>query len=882
MNTKRFTAALAALLLGAALSFGLMLCMLVPAGAETGEPGEWNNYTVVTDEADGSFVGVNIHDDTSAALSAVIPTGAATYAASSDEGFSGAFATITFELEPFSVDDYTGILVQLDRRHASANTGPRFFLEDENGLLYRFNSGSNRSDVLIRADGRVSSWQNEKSRYTLTSVEGTLYVPFTSIISTGTKTPESTATPVGSAGAIPEGTVFTRFHYALDTRSNGFYGDTRPTAFGTIAAVSAGETVQVTKLLGMPELSYTVDPADTESDVNLADMTKGKTVYARHTFSGTYVFDENADYIARVNDVLEYDRLPAKLTVNYADGDGAPIREAETLQAEYNAATGKFDYTVTAPSVNGYVYESTSLPLTGSLDGNGTITLTYSEVPAPEFTLRYVDEEGNAIAAEEEGSVEYDAQSDTFSYSVEPANVFAYEYLRADLPLEGTIEENTVLTLTYRYDGLTAGYDVISDGLGGVAGINLKNSLTGALVVDVTSYDASTGYGLVTVEIGEVDPSQSSGILLQFAQLSDAGSAQVRMYLEDSEGNLYRLFTVNNDVTNAGDSVLITPSGEISAVTNDAQNNRHMFTAGMEGTIYIPWTSIATIGSGSNAANSVIPEGTVFTKFHFGREMRYNTSVSRPIALGMLAEVKIEGENAVVRSLCDFTGLTYSNDAEDAGGDVNLADLSQGKIVYSRMWLTGTHVAGDAQLLETVNGIWSWTRKPPQITLVFVNEDGDPIRGDSVVDTEYAAGGSAYTVAPPVIVGYEYVSASAPLEGTADADFTITLTYKATMYTITIEYVDENGSSIRENATLQGVFGDYIEIEPAEIEGYTYSEATTSLKLTVVGEKTIRLIYTSDNASGGGCSSAMIGAAAPAGIMLAAAVTAVLAKKKRG
>ena len=382
MNTKRFTAALAALLLAAALSLGLMLCMLVSAGAETGGPGEWNNYTVVTDEADGSFVGVNIHDDTSAALSAVIPTDAATYAANSDEGFSGAFATITFELEPFCADDYTGMLIQLDRRHARANTGPRFFLEDENGLLYRFNSGSNRSDVLIRADGRVSSWQNEKSRYTLTSVEGTLYVPFTSIISTGTKTPESAATPVASAGAIPAGTVFTKFHYALDTRSNGFYGDTRPTAFGTIAAVSVGETVQVTKLLGVPELSYTVDPADTESDVNLADMTKGKTVYARHTFSGTYVFDENADYIARVNDVLEYDRLPARLTVNYADGD----RDTGGWVDDVQHGKGVYRFH------NGDVYEGEYVK--GQRTGNGIFTFANGNKYVGQFKNGAQDGEG--------------------------------------------------------------------------------------------------------------------------------------------------------------------------------------------------------------------------------------------------------------------------------------------------------------------------------------------------------------------------------------------------------------------------------------------------------------------------------------------------------
>ena len=360
------------------------------------------------------------------------------------------------------------------------------------------------------------------------------------------------------------------------------------------------------------------------------------------------------------------------------------------------------------------------------------------------------------------------------------------------------------------------------------------------------------GYSVITVDIEDVDPSQSTGILIKTKRIDTANTmAQVRMFLEDSNGNLYRLFSRTNDITGEKTtSVLIKPDGEVSTVENDPANHRHIFKGSTNGTIYIPWADIASI------ENEILPQGVVFTKFHFGREGRYGSALNRPVALSHVAVVRVDGNNVGVKMLADLTKMSYTTDAT-AIADVNLGDMTKGSKVYFN-YITGVNVLGaDADIKAEQLSIVEFGRLPATITLKFVDEEGQSIKSDAIAEATYQNGASVYEIDPISIAGYQFVSADKELSGSTQNDFTIVLTYKAVDYVITLEFVDENGVTIKESRTLTGGFSEYVEVEADEIEGYTFKEATSPLKFTIMSNKTIRLTYTKNAEEMKSCKSSM-------------------------
>lgn len=856
----------------ATMIFALLFFISISRWSSTASADGWNNYTVVTQS--GQFKGVNIKDSTEGTLSVCIPTGSDTVPAVAGEHGAG-MGLVTFEIGQVDPSASDGILIQIDRRHATANQGPRFFIEAQDGTLYRFSDGTARDDVFIKSDDSVSTMKSENShRYTMTSgILGTLYVPWSVMTATGTST-KAEGTPPAVTSHIAAGTIFTRLHYALDMRSNGWHGENRATAFGTIATVDVdGEVVTVTKLLGVASLTYSNDPSDLTCDVNLADITKGQKVYSRHSISEVFVFDETPDVVAATIDIYSWTRTSVSLTVNYVDADGNQLMNPSVSTLSYNAQTGNFPYTVTAPQIAGYEFDDqSSAALTGSVNGTASINLVYNEIPAPVLTARYVDESGQPIKASEPLFVEFDSDTLTATYDITPANIFGYKYVSADKPLQGTFSEDMVITLTYSLKEYN--FDVITGTEGEFVGVNLKKTLTGALVVDVIAIDSSTGYGLVTVELDNVNPFESTGFLLQYARLN-ANNAQVRMFIEAEDGTMYRFFSGPENAVPAREDVVIKPDGSILYLTNDSTNHRHMFTG--EGTLYIPWNKVFKVGD-----DTPIVPGTVFTKFHFGREMRYDTSLNKPIAIGFIGGVKVDGDNVMVDEFVDLTRLTYTSDDEEENADVNLGDYQLGKTVYVSHWATGTHLFDtNAQTFETILGLFKLTRMPPQITLNFVDESGNTIKDSMNVTAEYSEGGSTYAITPPSIVGYSFKLSDKPLQGTSDVNIEITLTYSVVSYKITLEFRDEDGNVIKEAREISAQFGSYQELEADEVEGYTFKESTSPLAFTVMNEKTIVLYYTKNQQKGCKTSIADINIALAAGALAVFALLYLRAKSKK-
>ncbi|KZT91669.1 LPXTG cell wall anchor domain-containing protein [Lactiplantibacillus plantarum] len=137
------------------------------------------------------------------------------------------------------------------------------------------------------------------------------------------------------------------------------------------------------------------------------------------------------------------------ITVNYVDADGKTIKTA-TTQTLDNGST----YKVETPTIDGYTYKSADAALTGTVDGNKTITLTYTKNAAPveqsTITVNYVDADGKTIKTATTQTLDNGS-----TYKVETPTIDGYTYKSADAALTGTVDGNKTITLTYTKDSTT-------------------------------------------------------------------------------------------------------------------------------------------------------------------------------------------------------------------------------------------------------------------------------------------------------------------------------------------------------------------------------------------------------------------------------------------
>ncbi|MBR7567695.1 MucBP domain-containing protein, partial [Lactiplantibacillus plantarum] len=106
------------------------------------------------------------------------------------------------------------------------------------------------------------------------------------------------------------------------------------------------------------------------------------------------------------------------------------------------------------PTIDGYTYKSADGALSGTVDGNKTITLTYTKDAAPveqsTVTVNYVDADGKTIKAATTQTLDNGS-----TYTVETPTIDGYTYKSADGALSGTVDGNKTITLTYTKDSTT-------------------------------------------------------------------------------------------------------------------------------------------------------------------------------------------------------------------------------------------------------------------------------------------------------------------------------------------------------------------------------------------------------------------------------------------
>ena len=163
---------------------------------------------------------------------------------------------------------------------------------------------------------------------------------------------------------------------------------------------------------------------------------------------------------------------------------------------------------------------------------------------------------------------------------------------------------------------------------------------------------------------------------------------------------------------------------------------------------------------------------------------------------------------------------------------------------------TGT-VTAEAQEVTYV-----YTQDPAEqgtVTVHYVDDQGNTIAPDQVLTQDV---GSDYTTEQKEIDGYTFKEVTGNPTGTVTAEAQeVTYVYtadKAAQGTITVHYVDENGTAIAEPTTMTGDEGSDYTTTPRTIDGYTLIKTpdNASGKYTA-GNLDITYIYQAVNTGGG-------------------------------
>ena len=139
------------------------------------------------------------------------------------------------------------------------------------------------------------------------------------------------------------------------------------------------------------------------------------------------------------------------------------------------------------------------------------------------------------------------------------------------------------------------------------------------------------------------------------------------------------------------------------------------------------------------------------------------------------------------------------------------------------------------------------------ITYKYVDESGAEIKA-SITANVMEGVKIDFTASKPTITGYEYVSVS-PTSATVTSNITVVYTYKkvANTYTITYQYKDANGNTIKADASevvAEGTSKDFTTLAPS-IAGYEFASVTPT---SSVVNSNITVVFTynvAENEEGG-------------------------------
>ena len=153
---------------------------------------------------------------------------------------------------------------------------------------------------------------------------------------------------------------------------------------------------------------------------------------------------------------------------------------------------------------------------------------------------------------------------------------------------------------------------------------------------------------------------------------------------------------------------------------------------------------------------------------------------------------------------------------------------------------------GDADVNETV----TYTPNNYPLNITYVMSDGNTADKPADVVNEMHAYNSTFSVASPEVAGYEVDTAV--VSGTMDDvnGKSYTVTYSPIAYTLTINYVDGNGSPIATADTVQVPYNGTYNIPAPSFTGYTLAQGQPTAitgTMDVIGGKSETVVYDINN-----------------------------------
>ncbi|MCG0696477.1 Internalin-J [Lactiplantibacillus plantarum] len=391
------------------------------------------------------------------------------YATESGKEYSYAAgaSTATVDITKLTdADSYVTVLYTF-KANDDATTGSRAAYLEFTGTtsVNKLSTNTNNTD----ANQQIEAWSYATQVMDTSVAAGTVVVHY--VDENGNKIADDT-TVQGDVDNTYTVTPATFSNYTLDTtKSSALTGtvaadttdsDGNVTAAGTELTLVYSQNTEASNLTVnyvdadgntiLPSKTYTEGADGTAAEVggaysvNAASI-DGYTLTGDATQTGTFVSGGNTVTFTYTKDAAPVEQ--STVTVNYVDADGNTIKAA-TTQTLDNGST----YTVETPTIAGYTYKSADAALTGTVDGNKTITLTYTKNATPveqsTVTVNYVDADGNTIKAATTQTLDNGS-----TYTVETPTIDGYTYKSADAALTGTVDGNKTITLTYTKDSTT-------------------------------------------------------------------------------------------------------------------------------------------------------------------------------------------------------------------------------------------------------------------------------------------------------------------------------------------------------------------------------------------------------------------------------------------
>ncbi|MCG0661721.1 MucBP domain-containing protein [Lactiplantibacillus plantarum] len=391
------------------------------------------------------------------------------YATESGKEYSYAAgaSTATVDITKLTdADSYVTVLYTF-KANDDATTGSRAAYLEFTGTtsVNKLSTNTNNTD----ANQQIEAWSYATQVMDTSVAAGTVVVHY--VDENGNKIADDT-TVQGDVDNTYTVTPATFSNYTLDTtKSSALTGtvaadttdsDGNVTAAGTELTLVYSQNTEASNLTVnyvdadgntiLPSKTYTEGADGTAAEVggaysvNAASI-DGYTLTGDATQTGTFVSGGNTVTFTYTKDAAPVEQ--STVTVNYVDADGNTIKAA-TTQTLDNGST----YTVETPTIAGYTYKSADAALTGTVDVNKTITLTYTKNATPveqsTVTVNYVDADGNTIKAATTQTLDNGS-----TYTVETPTIDGYTYKSADAALTGTVDGNKTITLTYTKDSTT-------------------------------------------------------------------------------------------------------------------------------------------------------------------------------------------------------------------------------------------------------------------------------------------------------------------------------------------------------------------------------------------------------------------------------------------